>query len=108
VIAWLTCRQRLSDPPLSVQLAIVEGHYENMLSHYGTDIGVRIARKHVGWYSKGLPGSGEFRALVNQASDPVRVRALIRAFYERVLDGRTRALPLAADGVGAGMTDQAA
>jgi tRNA-dihydrouridine synthase B len=89
VMAWLTDRQRIPDPPVSVQLAIVEAHYEDMLSHYGTDVGLRIARKHVGWYSKGRPGSAEFRAAVNQATDPARVKALIRAFYEPFL-----ALPL--------------
>ena len=40
-----------------------------MLTHYGRDPGVRIARKHLGWYSKGLPGSAEFRAAVNQTDD---------------------------------------
>jgi tRNA-dihydrouridine synthase B len=56
-----------------------------MLVHYGRDIGSRIARKHVAWYSKGLPGSAEFRAAVNQTADPARVTALIRGFYEPIL-----------------------
>jgi tRNA-dihydrouridine synthase B len=83
--AWLTQRRRIPDPPLDEQLAIVEAHYDDMLAHYGTDIGVRIARKHVGWYSKGLPGSAEFRAAVNHATEPGRVKALIRRFYEPLL-----------------------
>jgi tRNA-dihydrouridine synthase B len=82
---WLTQRRRIPDPPLDEQLAIVEAHYDDMLTHYGTDIGVRIARKHVGWYSKGLPGSAEFRAAVNHATEPSRVKALIRRFYEPLL-----------------------
>ena len=41
-----------------------------MLVHYGSEVGARIARKHVGWYSKGLPGSAEFRAAVNQTDRP--------------------------------------
>ena len=53
-----------------------------MLSHYGSEIGLRIARKHLGWYSKGLPGSAEFRAAVNQTDEVPRVKALLRAFYE--------------------------
>ena len=40
-----------------------------MLTHYGRDPGMRIARKHLGWYSKGLPGSAEFRAAVNQTDE---------------------------------------
>jgi tRNA-dihydrouridine synthase B len=90
VMAWLEKRTRISDPRLEEQLAIIEAHYEDMLSHYGIDVGVRIARKHVGWYSKGLPGSAEFRAAVNQAADPRRVKELIRTFYEPLAE---RALP---------------
>jgi tRNA-dihydrouridine synthase B len=56
-----------------------------MLSHYGIDIGMRIARKHIGWYSKGLPGSAEFRAAVNQTEAVNKVRELIRGFYEPLL-----------------------
>ncbi len=88
VIAWLSDRRRVPDPPLDAQLMMVERHYEDMLSHYGTEVGVRIARKHVGWYSKGLPGSAEFRAAVNQTTEPARVRALIRGFYGPLLGRR--------------------
>jgi tRNA-dihydrouridine synthase B len=99
VMAWLATGSRLPDPELDAQLTIVEGHYDDMLAHYGTDVGVRIARKHVGWYSKGLPGSAEFRAGVNQATDPARVKRLIRAFYEPLLaHSRPSPPPLGAEG----------
>ena len=74
VIEWLQEPQRrIPDPPLAAQRDIVLDHYEDMLVHYGSEIGSRIARKHVAWYSKGLPGSAEFRAAVNQTVDPARV-----------------------------------
>ena len=60
VIEWLKRRRQITDPPLEAQLEIVLGHYEEMLVHYGTEVGSRIVRKHVAWYSKGLPGSAEF------------------------------------------------
>jgi tRNA-dihydrouridine synthase B len=85
VIEWLRSRRRVPDPPLSAQLAILREHYDAMLSHYGTP-GVHIARKHIGWYSKGLPGSAEFRAAVNQSEEVGKVEALIRAFYEPLLE----------------------
>lgn len=85
VIEWLKTRRRVPDPPLATQLDIVLGHYEEMLLHYGMEVGSRIARKHVAWYSKGLPGSAEFRAAVNETIDPARVRRLIRSFYEPLL-----------------------
>jgi len=81
VIHFLKTGQRLSDPPLARQAEIVLGHYEDMLTHYGAAIGSRIARKHLGWYSKGLPGSAEFRATVNRTENPEVVKAIIRDFY---------------------------
>jgi tRNA-dihydrouridine synthase B len=52
-------------------------------------VGSRIARKHIAWYSKGLPGSAEFRAAVNDTIDVARVRNLIRSFYEPLLARET-------------------
>jgi tRNA-dihydrouridine synthase B len=86
VIEWLKSRRRVADPPLAGQYATLSAHYDAMLEHYGSDVGVKIARKHIGWYSKGLPGSAEFRATVNQSNDPAAVRALIRGFYEPLVE----------------------
>ena len=44
-----------------------------MLSHFGTEAGVRLARKHVSWYSRGLPGSADFRATVTRLADAAAV-----------------------------------
>jgi tRNA-dihydrouridine synthase B len=88
VIEWLRARRRRPDPSLAAQYETVLRHYDAMLSHYGTDPGLRIARKHLGWYSKGLPGSAEFRAAVNQTDDVRRVKELLRAFYEPLLERR--------------------
>ena len=86
VTEWLRHRRRRPDPPLAAQYDLIRRHYGAMLSHYGTAVGVRIARKHLGWYSKGLPGSAEFRAAVNQTDDVPAVLALLRAFYEPLLE----------------------
>jgi tRNA-dihydrouridine synthase B len=86
LIEWLRHRRRQPDPPLGAQYDTVCRHYDAMLSHYGNAVGLHIARKHLGWYSKGLPGSAEFRAAVNQADQVVRVKALLRAFYEPLLE----------------------
>jgi tRNA-dihydrouridine synthase B len=86
VIEWLRHRRRRPDPPLGMQFDIVRGHYDDMLSHYGSEVGLRIARKHLGWYSKGLPGSAEFRAAVNQTDEVPRVKALLRAFYDPLIE----------------------
>jgi tRNA-dihydrouridine synthase B len=88
VIHYLKTGERLPDPPLAYQLDTVLGHYDAMLEHYGVAVGVRIARKHVAWYSKGLPGSAEFRAAVNRSDDVAQVKALIRRFYAPLLEQR--------------------
>jgi tRNA-dihydrouridine synthase B len=76
---------RLPDPPLAEQRDTLLGHYDAMLSHYGVNVGSRIARKHLGWYSKGLYGSSEFRAAVNRCDDPVKVKTMVEEFYMPLL-----------------------
>ncbi|MCA1652816.1 MAG: tRNA dihydrouridine synthase DusB [Sphingomicrobium sp.] len=68
-------------PDLDEQLAVLLEQYEAMLTLYGAEAGVKIARKHLGWYTKGLPGSAEFRNRVNTVDDPARVTAMLRDFY---------------------------
>ena len=48
---------------------------------YGTHTGVNLARKHIGWYTKGLPGLAELRNKVNQQDDPAIVVQMLRDFY---------------------------
>jgi tRNA-dihydrouridine synthase B len=86
VIHFLRTGERLPDPPLADQLDTVLHHYRDMLSHYGGEAGMRIARKHVGWYSKGLPGSGEFRAAINRVGSPAAAMEAIRKFYRPLLE----------------------
>jgi tRNA-dihydrouridine synthase B len=81
VIHYLKTGERLPDPSPAEQMTTMLRHFEDMLSHHGVDPGVRIARKHIGWYSKGLPRSTEFRAAVNKASDPLHVRQAIHDFF---------------------------
>jgi tRNA-dihydrouridine synthase B len=75
-----------ADPLLADQRQLVLGHYHAMLAHYGTRSGVRIARKHLGWYSRGLSGAAEFRAKVNREESPQRVVALIAELYANHLE----------------------
>jgi len=70
-----------SDPSLDEQLSVMLEQYEDMLSLYGTHTGVNLARKHFGWYTKGLPGSAELRNRVNQLDSPDAVKNMLREFY---------------------------
>ena len=84
VIEYLETGRRLPDPSIGVQRDTVLQHVEDILSHYGTERGTRIARKHIGWYSKGLPESAEFRSIVMRGSNPDEVREMILKFYDFV------------------------
>src|SRR5579863_3954572 len=86
IIEWLRHRRRVPDPQLAAQYAIVEHHYDEMLRHYGRDVGLRIARKHLAWYSKGLPGSAEFRAAINQTDEVAQVKALLHGFFVPLIE----------------------
>ncbi len=88
VIHYLRTGVALPDPPLAAQLDLVLEHYRAMLAHHGRHRGLRLARKHLGWYSRGLPGSAEFRVAVNREDDPKRVEDRLHALYA---PGRARA-----------------
>ena len=81
VIRFLATGERLPDPPASVRLATVLEHFEAMLLHYGVEPGLRMARKHLGWYAKGFPGAAEFRARVMTLTDPEAVRAALAVAF---------------------------
>jgi nifR3 family TIM-barrel protein len=92
VAHFLRTGQRLPDPPLATQKRIMLSHYRAVLSHFGTEAGVRLARKHLAWYSRGLPGSAEFRAAVMRLADAGDVERLIGRFYDPLIAaGVTRA-----------------
>ena len=86
VAHFLQTGERLDDPPLAAQLDTLIEHYDAILDHYGAQAGVKIARKHLGWYSKGLPNSAEFRSEVFDLLEPDAVRARIRAFYMPLIE----------------------
>jgi nifR3 family TIM-barrel protein len=75
----------LPEPSLARQKCIVADHYKMMLSWFGTGPGVRLARKHVSWYSRGLTGSAEFRATMNRLTEADDVLTLIDRFYDPLI-----------------------
>ena len=81
VMRWLETGERRPDPSLDEQYDTMTSHYRAMLDLYGKEVGVNMARKHLGWYVKGLPGSAEFRNRVNQEPSPDRVLAMLAVFY---------------------------
>ena len=85
IIEFLKTGQRPKDPPLQTQFDILSEHYESMLSHYGHESGVRVARKHLSWYTKGLAGSAALRGGLNSLDTANAVKTLISDFYDSLL-----------------------
>ena len=96
VTAALEGRSIPDAPSLDAQLALILEHYDAVLELYGIHNGVGIARKHLGWYTKGLHGSADFRNKVNFIADPKTVTAMLRDFYASQQDRHLAPLAAAA------------
>ncbi len=82
VMSALTGHHVPDDPTIEQQYHLITDHYRAMLDHYGEVTGVNMARKHIGWYTKGLHGSAEFRNAVNQVPDSRTVLDMLDRFYD--------------------------
>ena len=86
VAHFLQTGERLPEPDLAAQKSIMLRHYTAMQSHFGTEPGMRLARKHLSWYSRGLTGSAEFRATVMRLPDVPAVLDMIDRFYDPLIE----------------------
>jgi tRNA-dihydrouridine synthase B len=66
---------------LQIQKILLK-HLDNLYAFYGEYMGVRIARKHIGWYSKTQPASAVFRKTINQLDRPEQQKQAIRTFFD--------------------------
>lgn len=81
VMHWFDSGTQVGDPTMEEQYEMIIDHYKAMLEHYGTNVGLHCARKHIGWYTKGLTGSAEFRNGINRLEDPEQVMGELGRFY---------------------------
>ncbi len=88
VIHYLKTGEELPDPSMNVQHQTLKTHFEDILTHYGAHAGVKIARKHIGWYSRGLRNSAEFRQRIMGVEDVDKVRSMLDAYYSPMLEQR--------------------
>lgn len=69
-------------PPCGVELRdIILDHYEGLLTLYGTEKGVRVARKHIGWYLAHVPSSDAARGAINQLGNTEDVKQTIATLF---------------------------
>ena len=80
---YLQTGEKLPALPVSEVERILLEHLAALHLFYGDVMGVRIARKHVGWYLATLPGAREFRALFNRLDDTEAQCANVREFFSR-------------------------
>jgi tRNA-dihydrouridine synthase B len=81
---YLKTGEHLPEPPLGWIRDVLIGHLHELYRFYGEELGTRIARKHIGWYSKGQVGGAAFRQAINQADQAERQLETVRTFFDRL------------------------
>jgi tRNA-dihydrouridine synthase B len=84
---FLAHGELLEPPTLHWQRSTLLEHLDALHGFYGDHQGVRIARKHVGWYLQTLPGAEDFRRSFNRVECPSQQRQNIENFFTRLLEG---------------------
>ncbi|KAF1003982.1 MAG: putative tRNA-dihydrouridine synthase [Luteibacter sp.] len=77
----------LPEPTPTEVRDILLGHLEHLYAFYGEVMGVRIARKHLGWYAKDRPENAAFRHVVNRAEDADTQLRLTREYFDALAAG---------------------
>ena len=77
----------LAEPALQEVRDVLLSHLDALHAFYGEEMGVRIARKHLGWYAKDRPENAAFRAVVNRANDARTQRQLTRDYFDALIAG---------------------
>ena len=84
---YLATGELLPEPEPAEVAAILLGHLEHLHAFYGEPAGVRIARKHLGWYAKDRPENAAFRQVVNRAETASEQLRLARDYFTALASG---------------------
>lgn len=87
---FLATGEHLPPPTLEEIRDILLGHLDALHAFYGEVSGVRIARKHLGWYAKDRPENAAFRSVVNRAETADAQIALTREYFDALIAGDIR------------------
>ena len=87
VAHYLATGELLPAPKLAEVRDILLTHLETLHAFYGEQAGVRIARKHLGWYAKDRPENMAFRAVVNRAETAESQLRLTRDYFDALVAG---------------------
>jgi len=83
---YLKTGKKLSAPSLTEIRDTLLAHLENLYQFYGEYTGVRMARKHLSWYSKGQPHGAKFRNTVNRVESSFEQVKLTQSFFGKLAD----------------------
>ncbi len=87
VAHYLATGEELPPPSLEEVRDVLLGHLDELHAFYGEVSGVRIARKHLGWYAKDRPENAAFRAVVNRAETAEAQSRLTRDYFDALIAG---------------------
>ena len=96
IVHYLETGRLLPPPSVSEARAVILEHLDDHYAFYGEDVGVRVARKHLHWYSASLPGATALREQVNRTESVSSQRRAVDLFFVRLADACER-LPYAAN-----------
>ncbi|MET0719164.1 MAG: tRNA dihydrouridine synthase DusB [Pseudoxanthomonas sp.] len=96
VAHYLATGEELPPPALDEVREILLGHLHALHDFYGEHQGVRIARKHLGWYAKDRPENAAFRAVVNRAESAEAQLRLTSDYFDALIAGFAPELSAAA------------
>ena len=80
---YLKTGEKMAPAPVSEIHAILLAHLEDLYDFYGLDTGVKVARKHISWYTKGLVGSAAFRKMMNTLPTVEAQREAVDQFFQQ-------------------------
>jgi tRNA-dihydrouridine synthase B len=84
VAHYLATGERLAPPPAREIGAVLAEHLEGLYSLYGGEQGARVARKHIGWTVRALPGGEALRASVNTLHAAREQLSAVNDYFERL------------------------
>ena len=87
VAHYLATGELLPEPGVAEVRDILLAHLEHLHAFYGEESGVRIARKHLGWYAKDRPENAAFRGVVNRATTAADQLRLTRDYFDALVAG---------------------
>lgn len=78
---FLLKQETIREPSIQERFDITSEHYDDILHYYGKEVGMRMARKHLMWYSTGLSEAAKFRVLIGRSTSIIEVKDMLKRIY---------------------------